>query len=92
MLTDYHTVSEDDLLEHAVELTVAGSQKDFPVLDREGNYRSILSQTDMLRGLQQQGSDLIIKQLTLTSLPSVDAGEPLEAVLETPAGQRRFST
>lgn len=82
MLTDYHTVSEDDALGHAVELTVASSQKDFPVLDRAGNYRWILTQTDMLRGLQRQGSDSAIGRLELSSLQSVDADAQLEAVLE----------
>jgi len=32
MLTDFQVLSPDDTLSHAIELTLAGSQKDFPVL------------------------------------------------------------
>ena len=33
MVTDFKTLNENDSLDRAVELTLAGSQKDFPVVD-----------------------------------------------------------
>ena len=32
MLTDFRTLQKDDNLDRAIELTLAGSQKDFPVV------------------------------------------------------------
>jgi hypothetical protein len=32
MLTDFQVLAPEDTLSHAIELTLAGSQKDFPVL------------------------------------------------------------
>jgi CBS domain-containing protein len=50
MLTDFKTLSTHDTLERAVELTLAGSQKDFPVADN-GHIEGILTQTDLLKAL-----------------------------------------
>jgi len=50
MVTDFKTLNENDSLERAVELTLAGSQKDFPVVD-DGRIEGILTQTDLLKAL-----------------------------------------
>ena len=53
MLTDFKTLSKYDSLERAVELTMAGSQKDFPVADN-GHIEGILTQTDLLKALAER--------------------------------------
>jgi len=54
MLSDFHALRPDDRLADAVALTLAGSQKDYPVVE-EGHMVGILTQTDMLRGLGEGG-------------------------------------
>ncbi len=48
MVTDFKTLNENDSLDRAVELTLAGSQKDFPVVDN-GRIEGILTQNDLLK-------------------------------------------
>jgi Zn-dependent protease len=50
MLTDFRSLHKNDSLDRAVELTLAGSQKDFPVVDN-GRILGILTQTDLLKAL-----------------------------------------
>jgi Zn-dependent protease len=50
MLTDFKTLQTSDSLDRAVELTLSGSQKDFPVVDN-GRVEGILTQTDLLKAL-----------------------------------------
>jgi Zn-dependent protease len=57
MLTDFKTLKSNDTLERAVELTLAGSQKDFPVADN-GHIEGILTQTDLLKALEAKTAGL----------------------------------
>jgi Zn-dependent protease len=52
MLTDFRTLEVSDPLAAAVELTLAGSQKDFPVLDR-GRLVGVLGQSALLQALSR---------------------------------------
>jgi CBS domain-containing protein len=50
MLTDFKTLDRTDRLDKAIEVTLAGSQKDFPVVDN-GSVMGILTQRDLLKAL-----------------------------------------
>ena len=50
MVTDFKTLNENDSLDRAVELTLAGSQKDFPVVD-DGRIEGILTHKNLLKAL-----------------------------------------
>ncbi len=54
MITDFRTLDVADPLQAAVELTIAGSQTDFPILEG-GRVVGILTQADLLKGLQHDG-------------------------------------
>lgn len=54
MITDFHTLSSHDPLSRAVDLTLSGTQKDFPVVDG-GEIAGVLSHAAILRGLSQAG-------------------------------------
>lgn len=56
MLSEFHTLAPEDPLARAIELTLAGSQKDFPVL-RDGRVEGILTQSGLLEGLSSTGRD-----------------------------------
>ena len=53
MLTDFKSLYKNDSLERAIDLTLAGSQKDFPVVDN-GRIEGILTQTDLLKALSSR--------------------------------------
>ena len=50
MVTDFKSLQSSDTLERAVELTLAGSQKDFPVADN-GHIAGVLTQKDLMKAL-----------------------------------------
>jgi len=80
MLTDFQTLEPGDPLAKAIELTLTGSQKDFPVVEG-GNVVGFLAQTDLLRGLQQGGDQLEVAAAMQVEVVDVNPGAHMEQVL-----------
>ena len=81
MLSDFQVLSPDDPLSRAIELTLAGSQTEFPVL-KNGEMIGVLDQVNLLSGLQQQGETSQVKEYMQKEVQSADINEPLEEVLK----------
>ena len=81
MLTDFQVLSPDDPLSRAIELTLVGSQKEFPVLV-DADMVGVLGQTELLKGLQSQGEQARVGDWMEKEVQSADIDEPLEKVLE----------
>jgi predicted transcriptional regulator len=77
MLTDYKTLQINDTLDRAVELTLSGSQKDFPVVDN-GRVEGILTQTDLLKALSARDQHPTVASAMQKSFVIVDTLEMLE--------------
>ena len=77
MLTDFKTLQTSDSLDRAVELTLAGSQKDFPVVDN-GRIEGILTQTDMLKALSARDQHPTVSSAMQKDFVTVDSLEMLE--------------
>lgn len=70
----------NDSLSQAVELTLSTSQADFPVLEWSSNrVAGLLTETDLLRGLQSLGVDAAAREVMRTGIPFAAADEPLHA-------------
>jgi Zn-dependent protease len=80
MLTDYHWLNPQDTLASAVELTISGSQKDFPVVE-DGEVVGVLNQADMLTALTKGGPDTGVQKVMQRDVKFADSHEMLEAVL-----------
>jgi CBS domain-containing protein len=63
MITDFKTVSPTDPLSRAVDLTLAGFQQDFPVMDGEARLVGVLTHGDVLRGLAERGATVSVEQV-----------------------------
>jgi CBS domain containing-hemolysin-like protein len=85
MLKEFHTLSPEDTLENAIELTLAGSQKDFPV-GYPNRLTSVLHHSDLIKGLQEKGASTCISELTLQDILTADINEPLKQLLERMQG------
>jgi Zn-dependent protease len=81
MLREFHVLSPQDTLKKAVELTLAGSQKDFPV-GTKSKLDKVLYHSDLIRGLQEQGEDAHISDLSLQNIEFADVNEPLGKLLQ----------
>lgn len=88
MLTEFHSLAPGDSLAHAVQLTLAGSQKDFPVIEGDAVV-GVLTQADMLRGLQSLGGEARVGSAMQAAPARVAHDQPMTEVLdrlqETPA-------
>ena len=85
MLSEFHSLSPEDTLAKAVELTLAGSQKDFPV-GYQNRLDKILHHSDLIKGLQEKGEHARIGELPLQAILSADIDEPLGNLLERMQG------
>jgi CBS domain-containing protein len=86
MLTEFSVLAPGDPLRRAVELTLAGSQSDFPVAER-GRPLGVLRQTELLAGLSQRGPDSPVSEWMRTDLEVVDPHEMLDEVFTRLAGR-----
>jgi Zn-dependent protease/predicted transcriptional regulator len=81
MLTNFEVLSPHDRLHRAIQLTLAGSQKDFPVLYGE-DVVGVLTHTDLLRGLHEHGDQESVGDWMQTDIQCAEKDEPLEEVFE----------
>lgn len=79
MISDFHWLEADDTLARAVELTLAGSQKDFPVL-AQGVVVGVLTQPQLLRALEERGRTGRVGDVMATSFETADVNELAEVV------------
>ncbi|HEY7678625.1 MAG TPA: site-2 protease family protein [Candidatus Methylomirabilis sp.] len=77
MITDFRTLAPRDPLARAVELILAGSQQDFPVVE-DGRVAGILMRSDLLAGLTQRGQDAPVADVTRRDFQVVGSFEMLE--------------
>ena len=83
MLTDFHTVAPDDTAKRVLELILAGSQQDFPVVDggqgsQGGRLAGVLLRSDVLKALAQRASDWRVRDIMRREFEVVDAADMLE--------------
>ncbi len=90
MITDFRALSPSDTLSDAVELTLAGAQRDFPVVEN-GGVVGILQQKDMLAALARRGPDVPVGSVMQTDFETLNVAEPVEAAFRR-LGTRGIST
>ena len=81
MMTDFRSLDRNDSLERAVELTLAGAQKDFPVADN-GRIKGILTQNDLLKALSERDHHPTVSSAMQPHFVTVDSLEMLESAFE----------
>jgi Zn-dependent protease len=82
MKTEFHSLSPDDPLSRVVDFTLAGNQKDFPVVV-DGSLIGVLTQSDFLKGLQEEyGKQTRVDSVMNKGAQTADINEPLQQVLE----------
>lgn len=79
MLTDFQTISPHEPLARAVDLVLAGSQHDFPVVD-DGRVAGVLTRGDLLTALQRRGPAASVNEVMRRDVQVADAFEMLETV------------
>jgi Zn-dependent protease/CBS domain-containing protein len=80
MQTRFETLSPADRLSRVVDLILAGSQQDFPVVE-DGRFVGVLTRDDFFRALSQQGPSTLVADVVRRDVPSVDSHEMVEMAL-----------
>lgn len=80
MLTSYDILSPRDSLERVAALVLAGSQRDFPVVE-DGRVVGILTRDDLMVALTQQGRMGMVSSVMRINLPEIDSYDMVEIAL-----------
>lgn len=81
MVSDFKTLSSHDSLRRAVELTLAGYQKDFPVVN-DGILEGVLRQTDLFKALSEREAQATrVASVPRGKLVTVEATDALDSVV-----------
>lgn len=78
MLRDFRTLSPEDSVARAVDLTLAGWQQDFPVLE-DGRIVGVLMRGDLLAALAKGGTAALVRFVMRGDVGVVDSSEMIEA-------------
>lgn len=81
MITDFRTLAPDDSLAHAVELLLAGTQQDFPIVD-SGAVVGILTRRDLLTALARQEQRAPVAQVMRRDFLVADPSDMLDITFQ----------
>lgn len=88
MVSQFHALDVNDTLQRAVDLLMAGSQQDFPVM--AGDVPAgLLTRADLLVALQRSGPQARVGDVVSPDRQVAEPGEPLEDVLQRMRELRR---
>ncbi len=79
MLTDFRVLAPLDTLAHAIDMILAGSQQDFPVVEN-GRVQGVLTRNGLIVALQHQGPHALVSQVMDRSFETADSMEMLQMV------------
>lgn len=77
MLTNFDTLQPHESLDRAVQLILAGSQHDFPVVD-QGMVVGVLTRDDLLKTLGRPNGKQTVEEIMRRDFESADSHEMLE--------------
>jgi len=81
MITDFRALTPADPLSRAVDLLLAGSQQDFPVLDG-GTIVGVLTRADLLAGIARRPGGATVGDVMRRDIQVADASEMIEVALQ----------
>jgi len=82
MVREFHTIPVHATLARAVELLLAGEQREFPVVDNLGRAEGLLTRDNLVRGLSQRGAGATVAEAMTPDVPFVPPTLPFAEALE----------
>lgn len=80
MQTDFQILSPSDTLARVVELILAGSQQDFPVVEN-GSIAGILDRDTFISALSKNGQNIPVAEVMHRNVPAIDSHDMVETAL-----------
>ena len=80
MLSEFKTLATDDSLQRAEKFTLAGTQKDFPVVS-DGILEGVLRQTDLLSALSRMDAHATVASIIRKDASTVESTDMVDTVI-----------
>lgn len=80
MLTDFQVLYPSDTLSRAIQLILAGSQQDFPVVEN-GDIIGILTRDKLMRALAEHGQNFPVSEVMMKDFEKVESSEMLQSAM-----------
>ena len=80
MLTDFQVLHQDEALARAVQLILAGTQQDFPVVEN-GNVVGILTRDKLMSALAEHGQNYPVSDVMSKDFEKVESSEMLQSAM-----------
>ena len=90
MVTSFQTLAPTDSLSTAIDRTLAGTQRDFPVVD-DGRVLGILFQKDLIAAIASRGPGIPVSEVMQTDFEVLQPSEMLDSAFRR-MNERRCST
>jgi Zn-dependent protease/predicted transcriptional regulator len=87
MVTNFASLSTSHTLADAIDLTLNGTQRDFPVL-QDGTVVGILMQKDMLTVLARRGADVPVSEVMQRDFDNAEPAEMIETAFRRLSARR----
>ena len=71
MVTEFRTIPVHASLAQAVDLLLAGEQREFPVVDNLGRTEGMLTRDNLIRGLSRRGPEATVAEAMTAAAPTV---------------------
>ena len=82
MVTQFRTIPIHATLAQAVELLLAGEQREFPVVDNLGRTEGMLTRDNLIRGLSRRGAEATVAEAMTPATPTVPPTLGFQEALE----------
>jgi Zn-dependent protease/predicted transcriptional regulator len=82
MVTQFRTIPIHATLAEAVDLLLAGEQREFPVVDNLGRTEGLLTRDNLIRGLRERGPQSTVADAMTSPAPTVAPNTPFQEGLE----------
>jgi Zn-dependent protease len=80
MITEFHTLHAEDLLQRAADLVISGTQQNFPVME-DGRLIGVLTRDSLIKAVTEKGLAAQVREAMSTTFGVVDAREMLDRAL-----------
>jgi Zn-dependent protease/CBS domain-containing protein len=83
MITSFATLKRSANIDEAIELLLATTQSEFPVVDPDGRFEGLLTRNDMIRALSESGSGTPVVSVMRTDIPTTHPRKSLQGSLQS---------
>lgn len=82
MITNFASLQRSANIDEAVEMLLATTQHEFPVVDADGRFEGLLMRDDMIRALSESGPAAPVASVMRTGIPTAHPRSSLQGSLQ----------